>query len=65
MYNFKLFRNLQIPFTGSSMNPARTFGPAVILGAWDNHWVSPDEMYKKFTKNNICVTKINFVIDAE
>ena len=28
-----------IPFTGSSMNPARTFGPAAILGFWDNHWV--------------------------
>jgi glycerol uptake facilitator-like aquaporin len=32
--------SFQIPFTGSSMNPARTFGPAVILNAWENHWVS-------------------------
>ncbi|KAL1512596.1 hypothetical protein ABEB36_002162 [Hypothenemus hampei] len=28
-----------INFTGSSMNPARTFGSAVIAGIWDNHWV--------------------------
>lgn len=28
-----------IPFTGSSMNPARSLGPAVILMQWSNQWV--------------------------
>lgn len=28
-----------VQFTGSSINPARTFGPAVIMNIWDNHWV--------------------------
>jgi len=24
------------------MNPARTLGSAVVIGIWDNHWVSWD-----------------------
>jgi MIP family channel proteins len=32
------------PFTGAAMNPARTFGPAVIGQQWDHHyvyWIGP------------------------
>ncbi len=33
-----------VPFTGGSMNPARTFGPAMATHHWENHgvyWIGP------------------------
>ncbi|MBO04917.1 MAG: aquaporin [Chloroflexi bacterium] len=30
---------IAVPLTGASMNPARTLGPALIHGIWDDHWV--------------------------
>lgn len=34
-----LIHLVAVPLTGASVNPARTFGPAVISGFWEFHWL--------------------------
>jgi MIP family channel proteins len=34
-----LLHLIGVPLTGASMNPARTFGPALISGFWEFHWI--------------------------
>jgi len=34
-----LIHLVAVPLTGASVNPARTFGPALISGAWEFHWL--------------------------
>lgn len=36
-----ILHTVGVPFTGASMNPARSFGPALVNGGtcWNNHWI--------------------------
>lgn len=39
LHSFKSCFVSQARFSGASMNPARSLGPAIITGFWENHWV--------------------------
>lgn len=38
-YFFNVMSVCQARFSGASMNPARSLGPAIVTGFWENHWV--------------------------
>lgn len=51
-----LFVFLQARFSGASMNPARSLGPAIITGFWEDHWVRQKSKIQIFFLNRFLVS---------
>lgn len=49
-----------VDFTGSSMNPARSFGSALIAGNWTSHWVITIRTIVILTFNALRIRNENF-----
>lgn len=47
--------HLQISFTGCGINPARSFGPALIRSQMNDHWVMSTDRLKLFISNPGCI----------
>lgn len=40
-----------VPYTSASMSPSGTFATAVVLGLWDDNWVSNFQEHKEFNNH--------------